>query len=65
MTEKEEAIATIIAGILGVIAGIFIGSLIFWGLGNLIIYVFNISYNWTFLHGLVCQLLYMLIRRSK
>ena len=38
-----------------------IGSLIFWGLGNLIIWAFHIDYNWTFLHGFVVDLIYMII----
>jgi Na+/proline symporter len=65
MTERQEKIATILGILLGLITAIGIGSLIFWGIGNLIIYVFNISYNWTILHGLACQLVYMLFHRSK
>lgn len=30
----------------------FVSSLIFWGLGVLIINVFEINYTWSFLHGI-------------
>ena len=49
----------------GIIAWILIqgiGSLIFWGIGNLVIFVFHINYTWTFLHGVVAQLIYILIQ---
>ena len=39
-----------------------LSSLIFWGLGNLIIWVFDINYKWTILHGLVCWLIYLLLK---
>lgn len=41
---------------------IILGTLIFWGLGNLIVFVFKINYEWTFLHGLVAQLVFMILR---
>ena len=41
---------------------IILGTLIFWGLGNLIVFVFKINYEWTFLHGLVVQLVFMILR---
>lgn len=48
--------------ILGFLFGILISSLIFWGLGNLVILVFKINYTWTFLHGLVAELIYLIIK---
>ena len=42
--------------------GILIGSLIFWGLGNLVILVFKINYTWTFLHGLIVELIYLILK---
>lgn len=44
------------------ILALLIGSLIFWGLGNLIIYVFHIDYTWTFLHGVVADLVWNLLK---
>lgn len=41
---------------------LIIGSLIFWGLGNLVIIVFKIKYNWTILHGMVCELMFVLLK---
>ena len=42
--------------------GILIGSLIFWGLGNLVIWVFKINYTWTFLHGLIAEFIYVILK---
>lgn len=52
----------IIFVILGWLIGVAIGTLIFWGLGNLVIWVFHIGYTWTIWHGLVCELVYMLLK---
>ena len=52
----------IIALIIAWISAMVLGTLIFWGLGNLIIFVFKINYEWTFLHGLVAQLVFMILR---
>ena len=41
---------------------IAIGSLIMWGVGNLIIYVFHIDYEWTILHGVVADLIFLLLK---
>lgn len=46
--------------VLAVLFGI--SSLIFWGLGNLIIFVFKIDYTWTIWHGLVCALVFVLLK---
>lgn len=35
-----------------VMAIFFISSLIYWGIGVLIVNVFEINYSWTFLHGM-------------
>ena len=52
--------------IIGLISGLVlifgISTLVFWGLGNLIIYVFSINYTWTILHGFVCALVYSVIQ---
>lgn len=48
--------------ILGFLFGILCGSLILWGLGNLIILVFKINYTWTFWHGFASELIYMFLR---
>lgn len=46
--------------VLAVLLGL--SSLIFWGLGNLIIWVFKINYTWTILHGLVCEFVFVLLK---
>ena len=39
-----------------------LSALIFWGLGNLIIWAFGIKFAWTFWHGLVCALVFGLLK---
>jgi len=39
-----------------------ISTLIMWGVGNLIIWVFHINYNWTFWHGLASCFIYWILR---
>lgn len=39
-----------------------LSALIFWGLGNLVILVFSIDFVWTFWHGLVCALVFILLK---
>lgn len=39
-----------------------LSALIFWGLGNLIIWAFGIKFVWTFWHGLVCALVFSLLK---
>lgn len=39
-----------------------LSALIFWGLGNLIIWAFDIKFVWTFWHGLVCALAFSLLK---
>ena len=55
--------------ILGALLGILLfalelglGSLIFWVLGLLVVKVFGIAYIWTFWHGLVCELVFIVLR---
>ena len=52
-----STIFIILAIIAGAIVGLLINGLIWWGIGNLVIYVFNIDYVWTFLHGLCISLI--------
>ena len=48
--------------IIGIAINIIINALIFWGVGSLIIFLFNINYAWTFLHGLVIALIYVFLK---
>lgn len=48
--------------LLGILVMYAISSIIFWGLGNLIVWVFHLNYTWTILHGLVGALIYSLIK---
>lgn len=52
----------ILIGIIFLCAILGIGSLIFWGLGLLIVKVFGLTYVWTFWHGLVCEIIYIILK---
>ena len=58
MSKEEGLIIGIIIALIVIIAG----TLIFWGLGNLVIWVFKINYVWTIWHGLICEIGYMLLK---
>lgn len=51
----------IIASLIIFLVSIILETLIFWGLGNLIIWVFKINYSWTILHGLVVDFIWLLL----
>ena len=51
----KEILITLLAIL--IVAIVFaIGGLIYWGIGSLVCVVFDINYNWTFLHGITTQL---------
>lgn len=52
----------ILIGILVFIIGVAIGTLIFWGIGNLFIWIFNINYIWTIWHGLAVEIIYIILK---
>ncbi len=61
--KKTLCSLVIIIGIILIIACYFgLSSLIFWGIGNLIIQVFKIDYVWTIWHGLVCALIFLMLK---
>lgn len=52
----------IIGAILVMIMMFLLKSILFWLLGNFVILVFKINYNWTIFHGIVCELIYLLLK---
>ena len=48
--------ATLVAILTYIIFYAFSG-LIFWGIGSFIVWVFNISFHWTYLHGVATALI--------
>lgn len=52
----------IIIFLIALILMITISTMIMWGVGNLIIWVFKINYNWTLWHGLASCCIYWLLR---
>lgn len=62
MRDKEKIeILSVILYIIAFLIGTLIGAMIFWGFGNLVIWVFKVEYVWTFWHGLVCQLAFKVL----
>ena len=45
-----------------VIGAFLLAGLVFWGLGNLVIYLFRLNYEWTFFHGLGTELIIFIIK---
>ena len=58
----SDLLIRIIGFTLGAVVVILLGSLVLWGVGNLIIFVFHINYTWTFLHGLVAEFIYLIAK---
>lgn len=57
--DKVIEVLLIILLFLGMIG---ISTLIFWGLGNLVIWAFKIDFRWEIWHGLIITFLYMILR---
>lgn len=57
-----EFFLEVILDIMLVLLAISIETVILWGVGNLVIWVFNINYTWTIWHGLICALFYRLLK---
>lgn len=58
---NKEIILLFVCLTLAFIISVFVGGFIFWGLGNLIIYAFHLTYSWTFLQGLCISLIVSII----
>lgn len=62
MSRKKDLIVKILV-IVTVAIGVFIlGTLIFYGIGNLIIKVFDINFKWTMLHSVCAEIAYLLLK---
>ena len=59
--KKKNLKKFILVSLIIFILVILLGTLIFWGVGNLIIWVFDINYKWTLLHGLVADIIWLLL----
>ncbi len=60
----KEIVIIVLLYILIILCAVALGSLIFWGLGNLFVFVFKFDYEWTILHGFFMELLFILIRST-
>lgn len=62
MKEFIILLFAIIIAVIIIISAYLLMGLVFWGLGNLVIYLFGLNYQWTFLHGLGMETLAIIIR---
>lgn len=50
-----------LATIFALFIAIIVWILMFWGIGNFVILVFDINYKWTILHAIACYLVTLLL----
>ena len=62
MSDFIETLIGILLAILLFLGMIGIFTLIFWGLGNLVIWAFKIDFTWEIWHGLIVTFIYMILR---
>lgn len=62
MKEFIILLLAIIIAVIIIISAYLLMGLAFWGLGNLVIYLFRLNYQWTFLQGLGLETLAIIIR---
>ena len=62
MSDFIETLIGILLAILLFLGMIGIFTLIFWGLGNLVIWAFKIDFTWEIWHCLVVVIIYMILR---
>ena len=56
-----KGILVVLLAILIVAIAFILNGLVFWGIGSLVCVVFEINYNWTFLHGFVTGLVLFIL----
>ena len=63
---NKKDLTTILLGmIFGLIAAILINALVWWGIGNLVVYAFGLNYSWSFIQGMCVGLIHMVLFPSK
>ena len=62
MSRKKDLIVKILVIVTVAIGAFILGTLIFYGIGNLIIWAFKINFKWTILHSVCAELVYCLIK---
>ena len=62
---KKDLTIILLCMIFGLIASILINALVWWGIGNLVIYTFGLNYSWNFIHGMCLGLIQMVLFPSK
>ena len=55
-------ICVVLLTILILVLALLLSSMVFWGLGIFVCYVFAINYTWTFLHGVICAVVFSLLK---
>lgn len=62
MSRKKDLIVKILVIVTVAIGAFILGTLIFYGIGNLIIKVFDINFKWTMLHSVCAEIAYLLLK---
>jgi len=62
MSIKKDLIVKILVIVTVAIGAFILGTLIFYGIGNLIIKVFDINFKWTILHSICAEIAYLLLK---
>ena len=62
MNRNKNLIVKILVIITMLIGGFMLGTLVFYGIGNLIIKIFDINYKWTVLHGICAEIVYLILK---
>lgn len=62
MNKKRNLIIKILVIVTIAIGAFILGTLIFYGIGNLIIKVFDINFKWTILHSICAEIAYLLLK---
>lgn len=60
--ENVELIVKALSIIVLVLIAFTLGTLVFYGLGSLIVWAFNINFEWTIWHSVCAEMVYCLIK---
>ena len=61
MNKNTVLFISFVVGIFTSLLCVIVGSITFWLLGMLFCYIFRIPYNWTFMHGCLINVMFLLL----
>ncbi len=66
---SDGVLMSVLAAIVIIIVSIVVGGLVIWGLGNFIIWAFNVNFEWNLFRGmatyLVIWVMYIICKKAK